>query len=580
MPNSSDFNRFAVNPVNIDIQRSVFNMDHSVKTSFNVGDVVPIECKEVLPGDTFEFQTTKVIRTQPLVTPVMDELILDTYYFFVPNRLVWNHWKEFMGENNDSAWAPKTEFQIPQISAPENGWSVGTLADYFGLPVEIPDISVSALPFRAYALIMSEWFRSEALQDPVHVFKDDTSRVGSNGFNQVTDIELGGKPFIASKFFDYFTSALPAPQRGEPVSFDLSGGYFGTGQFPVYSGNLSSISSVGENHGDFKVSPLYVGLPNVSNGFSVPSANEGLFTGAISTAPGLTGREIKLKSGITGTDAESGKPIYPMNLWADGSSIGSFNINDLRTAFAVQRYLERMARSGGRYIEMIKAFFNVDSPDSRLQRSEYLGGSRMPLSVSAVEQTSSTDSVSPQGNVAGMSVTGEVHGDFIHSFTEHGYIIGVVVARYHHSYSQGIDRFWSRKTPYDFYNPVFANLGEMPIKNKEILAVGDVEYDDAAFGYQEAWADYRYSPNKITGLLRPVGTNGTFHSLDIWHFGDEYNGSVYLSDSWIREDKNNVQRTLAVDFDVANQLIGDFLISIKAARPMPLYSIPGLIDHH
>lgn len=347
MPNSSDFNHFAVNPVNIDISRSMFNMDHSVKFSCNVGEVIPFEVLEVLPGDTFEIDTTKVVRLQPLVTPIMDEVIMDVYYFFVPNRLVWNHWINFMGENTSSAWAPTVEYNIPKITIPTGGFNVGTIADYMGVPTNVgANTRISALPFRAYALVCDQWFRSEALMDPVHCYVDDTTRTGSNGSNQITDIEKGGKPFIACKFFDYFTGCLPAPQRGESVSFPITNGtYYDDIIMPVRS--VSGVAGFehpyadGNTVSDNNAAKItYIGTDGKYHDYS---SEFNLSVTGTSTAP--SGR---LESGLVASTLYNGETVYrtePVvfsNLFAvlDSSNLKSISINDLRQAFAIQKYLD------------------------------------------------------------------------------------------------------------------------------------------------------------------------------------------------------------------------------------------------
>lgn len=556
--NRNETNRFATNPINLDISRSIFNRDHKMLFSGNVGDVIPFYISEVLPGDTFQVTTSKVVRLQPLVTPIMDNLYLDTYYFFVPNRLVWSHWKEFMGENTTTAWVPQVSYTIPQITVPSGGFNVGTIADYLGVPPKVgAGKTISALPFRCYAMCMNDWFRDENLMNPVHIHTDDTTRTGVNTGDQVTDIELGGKPFVACKYFDYFTACLPGAQKasGPTVEFALNG------LLPVNAyKNKSNIAS-GDAIGDLS------GIKGLNAA-----------TSATNFAALTNGRSLGVGSGMlsgtTSTVTGSGEYFSPSNLFADLNNTSIFDINSLRQAFAIQRFYEKQARGGSRYIEQIKSFFNVDSPDARLQRSEYLGGNRLPLNVSSVEQTSATQSgLTPQGNLTGVSATGDVNTDFVKSFTEHGYVIGVCVVRYHHTYQQGLERHWSRKTLFDFYNPTFANLGEQPVYENEIY-FGST--NNNVFGYQEAWADYRYAPSRVAGEMRSVATT----PLDMWHLADNYTSQPYLSDSWIREDKSMLDRCLAVTSSVSNQFIADFYIQAECARPMPLYSIPGLIDHH
>nr|WNN13319.1 MAG: major capsid protein [Microviridae sp.] len=541
------------------MSRSTFDRSSSVKTSFNAGDIVPFFCEEVLPGDTFNVRSSKVVRMQTLLTPLMDNVYLDTYYFFVPNRLVWQHWKEFNGENTESAWIPQTEYSVPQIKAPTGGWSVGTIADYFGLPTGVENISVSALPFRAYALVMNEWFRDQNLEDPLVVPVDDATVVGVNTGTFITDVAKGGKPYIAAKYHDYFTSCLPAPQKGPDVTLKVAS----QADLPVVTKSEGIPATTypnlqfGKNSGAGYVSPVSGDLWNVI---------------------GETTSELKSYPGTGALPDGNSFGLYPVNLWAQNSENAIVaTINQLRMAFQIQKLYERDARGGTRYIEVLKSHFGVTSPDARLQRPEYLGGNRVPINVNQVIQQSGTGAGAdtPQGTVVGMSQTTDTHHDFIKSFTEHGYIIGVMVARYDHTYQQGIERHWSRKTRFDYYWPVFANIGEQAVLNKEIYAQGTPK-DDEVFGYQEAWSDYRYKPNRVTGEMRSVYSQ----SLDVWHLADDYSSLPSLSDSWIREDKNTIDRVLAVKSTVSNQFFADIYVQNRATRPMPMYSVPGLIDHH
>ncbi len=555
---------FALNPTRIDLSRSTFDRSASVKTSFNAGDIVPFFLEEVLPGDTFNVKSSKVVRMQTLLTPMMDNVYLDTYYFFVPNRLVWKHWKEFNGENTESAWIPETKYEVPQITAPADiGWAVGTIADYFGIPTGVPNLSVSALPFRAYALIMNEWFRDENLSDPLVVPDDDATVAGVNTGTFVSDVAKGGKPYIAAKYHDYFTSCLPSPQKGPDVSI------------PVAAGGITPVLATDQLH---EVSKL--NYPIVFyGGARAGGSDAGVHFRAVSQADmanesqGLTCDNVSYSGATRSVYQQS-----PANLWAvsDGGAQAA-TINQLRLAFQIQKLYERDARGGSRYIEILKSHFGVTSPDARLQRPEYLGGNRVPININQVIQQSGTGSGSstPQGTVVGMSQTTDSHADFIKSFTEHGFIIGVMVARYDHTYQQGLDRLWSRKDRFDYYWPVFANIGEQAVKNKEIYAQGNAE-DDQVFGYQEAWADYRYKPNRVTGEMRSAYAQ----SLDVWHLADDYSSRPSLSDSWIREDKTNIDRVLAVTSANSNQFFADIYVQNRATRPMPMYSVPGLIDHH
>lgn len=549
----------------VDISRSTFDRSSSIKFTFNVGDVIPFFVDEVLPGDSFSVRTSKVIRMQTLLTPIMDNIYLDTYFFFVPNRLVWEHWREFNGENTQSAWLPTTEYEVPQITAPATtGWSVGTLADYFGIPVGVPGLSVNALPFRAYSLIMNEWFRDESLTDPLVTPTDDATVAGVNTGNYITDVAKGGKPFRAAKYHDYFTSCLPAPQKGPDVTIPV--GSFDFDDVPVTT-KSSFVPTPGSTR-------LY---GNISGTAGSSVSNMGI---------GVSGTNVSndLHTWFDGSgDAthNDATKFIPTNLWAStsqlaSSSIVAATINQLRMAFQIQKLYEKDARGGTRYIEILKEHFGVTSPDARLQRPEYLGGNRIPININQVIQNSASESgSSPQGTTTAYSLTSDSHHDFRKSFVEHGFVIGLCVARYDHTYQQGLERFWSRKDRFDYYWPVFANIGEQAVKNKEIFAQGTA-VDDEVFGYQEAWADYRYKPNRVAGEMRSAYAQ----SLDVWHLADDYSTLPSLSDSWIREDPATVNRVLAVADNVSAQLFADFYIEDRATRPMPMYSVPGLIDHH
>ena len=558
--NRNTESHFSLAP-HVDISRSRFDRSASLKTSFNVGDVVPFFLDEVLPGDTFSVDTSKVVRMQTLLTPMMDNVYLDTYYFFVPNRLVWDHWKQFCGENTESAWIPETEYTMPQITSPaDSGWSVGTLADYFGIPTGVSGLSVSALPFRAYALIMNEWFRDQNLQDPLVVPTDDSTVAGVNTGTFVTDVAKGGKPFIAAKYHDYFTSCLPSPQKGPDVLIPSAT----AGEYPVV--------------GNGKVLGLTDGSVLGGLAFNASDARFSLHTNVFGQPVGTSGTGTDYHQSGLGvpTQSQLGDNLFNSGLIAVASGGIGATINQLRLAFQIQKFYEQQARGGSRYTEVIRSFFGVTSPDARLQRPEYLGGNRVPINVNQIIQQSGTESSgTPQGTVVGQSLTTDSHSDFTKSFTEHGLIIGVMVARYDHTYQQGLNRLWSRKDKFDFYWPVFANIGEQPVKNKEIYAQGNTT-DDEVFGYQEAWADYRYKPNMVTGEMRSAYTQ----SLDVWHLADDYSTLPTLSDSWIREDKSTVDRVLAVTSSVSNQLFADIYVKNLCTRPMPMYSIPGLIDHH
>lgn len=543
----------------VDIQRSTFDRSCQHSTSWNVGELVPLFVDDVLPGDTFTVDTSKIVRLQTLLSPVFGNAYLDTYWFYVPYRLCWSHWKEFCGENTQSAWIPETTYSIPKIKAPEGGFERGTIADYMGLPLykdwstgtKIP----SALPFRAYALICNEFFRDQNLTDPLNISTGDSYQQGSNGSDYINDVANGGKPFIAAKYHDYFTSCLPSSQKGTSPLIPV-GGLFHGGDFPVYTREDTFNTTA-------------VGLK--MNGFST-SGTERISDSTV--FKGTSGDYVLTK---TGTIQAGDNVLAPSNLYAavpdQDIGTGTFSVNALRLAFAAQRFLEKSARSGSRYIETLAGHFGVTSPDARLQRPEYLGGNRVPLSVSQVTNTAQTNN-DYLGDVGAQSVTADQHSDFTKSFTEHGVIMCLACVRYDHIYSQGLERFWMVDNMYDMYWPTFSNLGEMPVYTNELWF--DKDSQDTVFGYQEAWSWYRYKPNRVSGYLRP----DVPQALSSWTFADNYSEAPTLSDAWIREDKNNVDRALAVTSDATDQIFADFYFNCKCTRPMPMYSVPGLIDHN
>lgn len=551
--NRNTESHFSVNPINLDIQRSKFVRPSTHKTTFNAGNLIPIYVDEVLPGDTFKMNMSSVIRMSTPIYPVMDNANLDVYFFFVPNRLVWEHWKEFFGENNNTHWEQPVEYEVPQITAPSGGWAKGTIADYMGIPTKVENISVQALPFRAYCKIWNDWFRDQNIKDPAMISMDETTTAGANTGDYVTNTEKGALPLKVAKYHDYFTSALPEPQKGPEVTIGGVGGYL-----PVITRD-EQVTDTEKNLKWF--------TPADSHGYNYTLGYKSQTTRAANDIKAAT-----YSSSLTTTEA-----INPANLWADMTNGGTAtSINALRQAFAIQRLYEKNARGGTRYIEIIKAHFGVQSPDARQQRSEYLGGTRVPINMDQVVQTSNSgDGITPQGNTAAYSLTAFNESMFTKSFTEHGYIIGLACIRTEHTYQQGIERFWSRKKMLDYYFPTLANLGEQAILNKEIYAQGNAT-DNEAFGYQEAWAEYRYKPNRVSGAMR----SNYQTTLDAWHYADKYTKQPILSSEWIDETSANIDRTLAVQSATEDQFIGDFYFACEATRPMPLYSIPGLIDHH
>lgn len=537
--NRNSENRFAENP-QVGVSRSRFQRNSDNKTTFNTGDLIPVYLDEVLPGDTHQIDVACVIRMATPIFPVMDNAFCDFYFFFVPNRLLWEHWKEFMGENRETAWTPKTEYSVPQVTAPTGGWAEGTLADYLGLPTKVEGISVSALPGRAYGLIYNEWFRNQNVTQPTLVEVTDATTTGKNDGSATNDSAITlAKPLKAAKVFDYYTGALPEPQKGEPITIPMQG----NAKILVYK--EKELKNAYNDPGFTK----WQNPTTYSN--TTPETSEGTNVVNISL----------------------GEPTENNWLGADLSSVTAATINQLRQAFQIQKLLEKDARGGTRYREVLREHFGVISPDSRMQIPEYLGGYRLPINVSQVIQTSSTDSTSPQGNTAALSVTTMNKSMFTKSFTEHGFIMGLAVVRTDQTYQQGIERMWSRKGRYDYYWPVLANIGEQAILNKEIYAQGNAA-DEEAFGYQEAWADYRYKPSKVTGLFR----SNAAQSLDSWHYAQDYDTLPTLSTTWMEQGDTEMKRTLAVQSQP--DFIADFYFMNKTTRCMPVYSIPGLIDHH
>lgn len=528
------------------IPRSKFKRDFNHKTTFNAGKIIPIYLDEILPGDTLSLDISGIVRMATPIFPVMDDCFLDIYFFFVPNRLTWEHWQEMNGENNTTYWQQPTEYSTPQITAPTGGWAANTIADYMGLPTKVANISVTALPMRAYCKIYNDWFRDENLVQPANMPIDDKTVTGSNGSDPVLDAVLGGAPLNAAKIHDYFTSALPEPQKGPDIMLPLGG------TAPV-------IPVAGMKNWESGWPATQV-VNNATGSEASDSYGEYL---AHSNA-GLVGQ------GTAGVVIGS-KNVAFNNLAANLSEASAATINQLRKAFAVQHLYEADARGGTRYIEILKQHFGVTSPDARLQRSEYLGGTQIQINMETVVQTSSTDTTSPQGNTAAVSSTGFSKSLFTKSFVEHGYILGLAVIRNALTYQQGINKMWSRTDRLSYYWPELANIGEQPILNKEIYAQGTAQ-DDEVFGYQEAYAELRYKPSMVSGEMR----SNYAQSLDAWHYAEDYESLPTLSSDWIKATEKNIERTLAVTTQNANQFIADFYFRNEWTRPLPLYSIPGL----
>lgn len=517
-----------------EIRRSKFKRPCSHKTTANTGRIIPIYRDEMLPGDTCKMKMSTLMRMTTPIDPVMDNMWADIYFFFIPRRLVWSHWNEFMGENNTDAWTQKTDYTIPQTEAPDGGWSKGTIAHYMGARMNTSNISIDSCYLRSYVKVYNDWFRNENVSEPAAMSMGDSTTSGSNGDSYVTDLEKGGMCAKAVKYADYFTRALPEPQKGDPVYLPL-----GQTAPVIYDSTSSTINGMQAG--------MYVGASNVTNAMYRDN----------STTPPTVAAVPTLTTGILTTDLSH----------ALGGTIG-----ELREAYAIQKLLETNARSGSRYIEIIRGHFGITSPDARQQRSEYLGGKRIPVNMTEIVQQSESGTT-PMGDTAGKSLTIDTDDMFTYSSTEHGIILGLMVLRTEHTYQQGIDRILSRKNRYDFYWPELSNISEQPIYEKEIFAQGTSD-DDDVFGYQEPWAEYRYANNRITGELNSDYTT----PLDSWHYGDDYSSAPTLSDAWIKETDVNVARTLAVENQ--DQFICDFYFDQTWVRPMPVYSVPGLTGWH
>lgn len=539
-------------------KRSRFDRSFVRKMTFDEGNLVPFFVDEVLPGDTISLTVRDFCRLATPVAPFMDNLYLDKFFFFVPNRLVWEHWQNFCFEQEDPD--DSTDYVVPTCqlaggTAGENG--IGTLWDYFALPTGLTNaLNVNALPFRMYYLIWNEWFRDENLQKSVKIDKSDTNAVFKQ--DRVSDqpswIFSSGTTYIngfalapRGKRFDYFTSALPFQHKGPGVSIGLAGTAAVDSTIPI-----DWPMEVKPNGGSY----------STVNRYELADTGYATRTGALwtnnSNDNDWSGTNIKL-------------PDFSTGLTVDLDSSSIFTISSLRTAFQMQKFYERLARGGSRYTEVLTSFFGVVSPDSRLQRPEYLGGSSKMMNINPVAQTSSTGDVTPQGNLAAYGVSASKYHVFTKSFVEHGYIIGLLEVRADLTYQQGINKMWLRSTVYDWYWPTFAHLSEQAILNAEIYAQGTDE-DKGVFGYQERYAEYRYHPSEICGHFRSTYTK----PLDVWHLSQKFDSLPTLSDQFI-QDNPPVERV------IATKNYPHFLIDIgfkyHTTRAMPMYGIPGLVDH-
>lgn len=542
--------RFSRNPATIQMNRSVIPINYKHKTTFNAGKLIPLKFREVLPGDSIVVDMSEVVRMGTPIVPVMDSAYLDVYAFFVPNRLVWSHWKNFIGESEVAGFNSEVEYFVPGIPVPEDGFAEGGNADHFGIPTKTGTLGfVSALPFRALRLIWNEFFRDENLQQPKLVNTGDLE--SDNTYDELLPV---------AKFHDVFTSALPWPQKGDPVLLPLQGNAPVITSYDEYPYDVNSLPSMIISTGDV----------------NVDFTDEYNLLGVTRSPVGSTG--FLTTYSIPGSEIQEEVGAVPINLVADLSQVTGATINQLRQAFAVQRLLERDALGGTRYRELLKSHFSVTVPDLTVQVPEYVGGHRQHISMQQVVQTSATDEVSPQGNVSGLSVTSKKQNNtIVKSFSEHGMLIYCCCIRNDNSYQQGLEPCWYKRSRYDFYWPELAHIGEQPIPVKAIYAYGSEEENEETFGYQEAWYDYRYCPNSISGEFRANHSR----SLTEWTYADIYASRPYLSPDWIVSDPENIGRTLAVqDENMSDQFIADFRFDEKWTRLMPVYSVPGLIDHY
>lgn len=549
------------------VSRTRFNRDQNILTTFDAGKLIPFYVDEVLPGDTFSVDTAAIIRMTTPKYPVFDDAFIDFYYFFCPNRILWDNFKSFMGEVESTPWMPTKTYTVPTIMIDGNsenndkkGPKEGSILDYMGVPTKIKGkVEINALPIRAYVKIWNEFFRDQNVSNQAVITTDDES-IEYYDKEQETEEEIlegarvGGRCLPVSRFHDYFSSCLPYPQRGPEVTIALTGNapiklY---GQSGIEAKNI--ITNYGENASANEI---------MQNNFGI---KEGMEENApyILTAQASGTNKLYYADGTTSTN---GIGRYA----ADLQNIEATTINQLRQAFAVQHYYEALARGGSRYREQVRAIFGVSISDKTVQVPEYLGGGRYHVNINQIVQTSGqqTEADTPIGETGAMSVTPINESSFTKSFEEHGFIIGVMCVRHNHSYQQGLERFWSRRDRLDYYFPQFANLGEQPVKKKEIMLTG-TETDDETFGYQEAWADYRMKPNRVSGKMRS-NAEGT---LDFWHYADNYNAVPTLSQEWMNEDKTEIARTLIVQDEP--QFFGAIRVMNKTTRCMPLYSVPGL----
>lgn len=550
----TNYHDFGLVP-SVSFRRSKFSMNHGNKTSFNVGELVPLDVVEVIPGDTFSTKMTGVVRaTTSFIRPIMDNLFLDVYHFFVPNRLVYDNSEQVFGKANPSMYVDEQLDEYPTL--PKCTISSKSVGDYLGLPLGKLPSGINVLPFRAFALIYNQWFRNENIVDETYV---QTGGLGASELpnnDEWSPINYFGKLPKVGKRKDYFTSALPKPQKGQPVSLGL------TGTAPVVNTELLD------------------GIPSAVTPLSLLGRSTANLYGVNNLGGDTAYTELELQNRSGNSSSKENLYLDLSDMKVDLTGIQYSNINDLRFAFQLQKMLERDSLYGSRYNEYLMAHYGVSSPDSRLQFTEFLGGGRIPIQIQQVASTYSgqRDSVgntdSPLAEVGAYSLSvGE--SKFVKGFVEHGFVVTVACCRQIHTYQQGIEKMWTRKSRNDFYDPLFANLGEQPIYESQLFGNVD-ELKGNVFGYNEAWAEYRYIPNRITGQMR--STSGS--DLDVWHLADVYENAPTLSDDFINENSKNIDRVLTAPSSSIDNFIMDMYFETDAIRVMPVYSVPGLIDHH
>lgn len=552
------------------MRRTKFDRSHVYKTTFNSGKLIPVFIDEVLPGDTSRLSVKYFSRLATPIKPIMDNIYLDWFFFFVPNRLVWEHWQNFCFEREDPD--DSTDYVCPTTSligkSDDTLNGVGTLWDYFGLPTGLPNTisGINALPFRGVYLIWNEWFRDENLQKSVKIQKGDTNEVfdGSRVSEQPEWLQGIPESYLPcpprGKRHDYFTSALPWTQKGPGVSIGLAG--------TATLVDPSPVSGYFVQQGDANLGAAQ--FSEDGGVHSVFTGNGSLnYQGGYSTS--IVGHSVN-GSGISTAKALAGSSWLSKSAYADLDSSSIFTINSLRTAFQMQKFYERLARGGSRYTEVLRSFFGVVSPDARLQRPEFLGSFTKMMNINPIAQTSSTNDTTPQGNLSAYGVTGAKFHGFTKSFVEHGYVFGFCCARADLTYQQGINRMWTRSTVYDWYWPTFAHLGEQAILLKEIYATGDTEQDNSVFGYQERYAEYRYKPSVICGKFR----SNIKGNLDMWHLSQYFETAPKLNPEFIEEDVP-IKRIIAVPSEP--QFLIDIGFKYTTVRPMPMFGTPGLVDH-